>query len=60
MKNDISNVMGKLTGAEIGKLKAKDYIGILTGIIPTYSKDDFDNAINKQDRENKVKFLKQV
>lgn len=57
MKIDISSVMGKLKGAEIGKLKAKDYIGILTGINPTYSEDDFDNAINKQDRDNKVNFL---
>jgi len=57
MRGDISSVMGKLTGAELGKLSLKDDIGILVGIARTYSEDDFDMALSKQDRSNKVKYV---
>ena len=57
MKNDISNIMSKLTVAELGKLKLKDDIGSMLGKTRIYSEDDFDIALSKQDRSNKVRFF---
>lgn len=57
MKTDISNVMGKLTGAELGRLFLKDEIGIMAGISPTYSRDDFDKATAKMERTEVKKYL---
>jgi cytochrome b involved in lipid metabolism len=56
MKNNISNIMGKLTGAELGRLHIKDYIGIIAGITPTYTVKDFEIAINTLDRLDSWKF----